>query len=136
MAQISKMELDAEVARYIERQLLLVLFKSRSRESMSIFSDLLTDTERLMFAKRMAAVLMLIDEQSYYRIEQVLGMSTSTSKRLHSLLSTGVFSNLEGVMKKKQAHSEILVTIGKLLRAGLPPRTYVIKKRIRRAGPG
>ncbi len=127
MAQVSSRVLEKETQRRIDRQLLTFL-KSGS-QSADIFGELLTDTERLMLAKRLATILLLIDEQSYYRIEQSLGISTSTSKRLHSLLISGAFSSLERLMKRKRDRKELIEDIARIISLGLPPYAYVIKKR-------
>lgn len=130
MAQISKQPLPKETEQRINAQLFSLL-RSGNRAS-SLFEEILTDTERLMLAKRIATILMLIDEHSYHRIRQTLGVSSSTSKRLHRLLDSGVFLSLERVAAQKREREQIIENIGVMLRAGLPPRAYVIKKRRRR----
>lgn len=129
MAQISKHTMNARVQKDIQAQTLHLFFASNRKTSSSLFGELLTDTEQLMLAKRLVTLLMLEDEQSYYRIKQVLGVSVSTSKRLHTLLINGAFPTLENITANKRARDKTMTEVGKLLRAGLPPRSYVIKKR-------
>ena len=129
MAQVSKHALNARIRRGIETQTATLLFASDRKISRTLFNELLTDVERLMLEKRLATLLMLEDEQSYYRIQRTLGVSVSTSKRLHKLLINGAFPALEKISAKKRAHHKTMNEVENILRAGLPPRSYVIKKR-------
>ena len=129
MAYLSKQPIPKQVREEIEKDLLGLFFSSNSAVAKALFSEVLTETEQLMLAKRVATILMLIDEQSYYRIEQLLGVSSSTSKRLHKLLIGGAFSSLEKKVERKKDRDELSRKVGILLRGGLPPRAYVIKKR-------
>jgi uncharacterized protein YerC len=128
MAHVSKQDLPKEVRKQIEEQLVQVFF-GRKHTTTGVFEELVTEVETIMLAKRLAAILMLINEQSYYRIQQALGMSTSTSKRLHKMLMGGSFSALERRASDKKGREELFAKIEMLLRAGLPPRAYIIKKR-------
>ncbi len=105
------------------------LFAIDRRYSRALFDEMLTDVERLMLAKRLATLLMLADEQSYYRIQQSLGVSVSTSKRLHGLLVRGAFPSVEKLLRDKRRRTELIQSIEKVVRGGLPPRAYIIKKR-------
>ncbi len=129
MAHVSKHALSARIQRDIEAQTATLLFASERKISRALFSELLTDVERLMLAKRLATLLMLEDEQSYYRIQQTLGVSVSTCKRLHQLLTNGAFPALEKITAKKRATHKTMSEVENILLAGLPPRSYVIKKR-------
>ncbi len=126
MAFVSKKPLSKETLQAIKKQFLQLSGGQKSKETLA---ELLTDTEFLMLAKRMATILMLIDGYSYYRIQQALGVSVSTSKRLHSLLIGGSFTHLEKITSNKKRRTEIESYIGLILRGGLPQYGYVIKKR-------
>ena len=128
MAQVGKKPLPHKTRERIERELIRISCFTGKRRG-QLLKELLTETEHLMLAKRLAAILMLIDEQSYYRVEQALGMSTSTTKRLHSLLIGGSFKEVEQLARDKRERERLLEDVGVLLRGGLPPYAYVIKKR-------
>ncbi len=128
MTHVSKNDLPRAVRQEIDRQFLHL--SSGNEAKANFFEELLTDTERLMLAKRLATIFMLIEEQSYYRIEQVLGVSVSTSKRLHQLLIGGAFTSIERLAARKKEREKILANIDLIMRAGLPPRAYVIKRKI------
>lgn len=126
MAHVSQNPLPKETSRRLDAQLFGLL--GSGKKAKRVFEEILSDTERLMLAKRIATIFMLIDEQSYYRIEQALGVSSSTSKRLHRMLLGGAFSSLEKMVADKRQREQVIEDIGYVLRVGLPPRAYVIKK--------
>ena len=59
----------------------------------------------------------------------MLGVSVSTSKRLHSLLIGGAFERIERMVKHAVEREEIDRTIARMVRVGLPANRYVLKKR-------
>lgn len=129
MAQVGKLELDPKTRNEVAEQMNSALFAIDRSHSRALFDELLTDVERLMLSKRLATILMLVDDQSYYRIQQSLGVSVSTSKRLHGLLVRGAFPSVEKLLRDRRKHVELVQSIEKVVRGGLPPRAYVIKKR-------
>ena len=129
MPHLSKHDIPKQTRKKIEGELLSLLFSTDSHTAKSLFIEVITETEQLMLAKRVATILMLIDEQSYYRIQQLLGVSVSTSKRIHKLLVSGAFPAIEKKVTKNMEREELSRKIGLFLRGGLPPRAYVIKKR-------
>ena len=129
MANVGARKLDRDVVEVISRQLLESFAGSNRNFAKTVVLELLGEEERRMLAKRLAAVCMLIDEQSYYRIHQVLGMSTSTIKTLHKHLLAGNYAQLEKQLLHKKERANLRAQVGLLLRGGLPPRAYVIKKR-------
>ncbi len=133
MAQVGKQELRSLTRKAIAQQMNQALFAADRSLSRELFDELITDVEQLMFAKRLATILMLADEQSYYRVQQSLGVSPSTSKRLHGLLIRGAFPSIERLLEDKRKRAELIQSVEQILQAGLPPRAYVIKRRKKRA---
>jgi uncharacterized protein YerC len=129
MPHISKKELEPYVREEIEAQLLRAFSNVQKKESQEVLEELLTETERLMIAKRLATIRMLQKDYSYYRIEQSLGISVSTSKRLHEQLLAGTFPTIEKQASRSREQAALLKTIETILRAGLPPRAYVYRKK-------
>lgn len=79
MPQISKIKLNSE----IEDRIFSLLWKSLSRledsdESAEFMSDLLTETERLMVAKRLSIAILVYRGNSPSEIREVLNVSFST----------------------------------------------------------
>ena len=63
------------------------------------FDELLTKTEKIMLSKRLAAISMLSQGMSSYRVGKVLQLSETTTSKLHSKLETGRLSNTEKLCK-------------------------------------
>ncbi len=116
MSHISKKKLDGSVAKQIYTQLVRVLIKNGSKS----LAELLTETEQVMLAKRLAVILMLAENFSYYRINKTLGVSTSTIKRLHTQLLNGDFPALEKLAASKKEREVLWKTLESILRAGMP----------------
>jgi uncharacterized protein YerC len=129
MAQVGKQELRSQTRKAIAKQMNQALFATDRSLSRDLFDELITDIEQLMLAKRLATILMLADEHSYYRIQQSLGVSASTSKRLHGLLIRGAFPSIEKLLENRRKRAELIQSVEQILQAGLPPRAYVVKKR-------
>lgn len=129
MPHISKKELKPEVRKEIEAQLLRTFTNVQKKETRAILQELLSETERLMLAKRLAAIRMLEQEYSYYRIQMSLGLSISTSKRLHQQLLGGDFPAIEKQASKKREQEAAIHTIEIIIRGGMPARNYVYRRK-------
>ena len=122
MAFLSKKKLSKPVETGIKRELFRLFTLTGQGTSRSILEELLTDTEILMLAKRLATLMMLERDFSYYRIQQTLGVSVSTCKRLHQKLFAGDYATLQKIFVSRASRKACLITIETILRAGLPPR--------------
>ena len=117
MPHLSTEQLDPTVQKQIDAQLVRILLKSGPK----LARELLTETEQLMLGKRLAALLMLADDFSYYRIGCTLGLSASTVKRRHGKLLNGDFPSIEKTAHSKRERMEFFKTLEIILRAGMPP---------------
>ena len=94
----------------------------------SFLGELLTDTERVMLAKRLAAIVMLCRGYSGYKIRIALKLSASTVARLQGHMENDTFPYLERLFgkarrsKKRQATEEFWDALDKFLLMGMPPR--------------
>ena len=91
MAHVGKETLKPSIRSEIEDQFVLLISQHENGTGSKLLCELLTETEHLMLAKRLATILMLAEDFSYYRIYVTLGVSVSTSKRLHQQLIGGAF---------------------------------------------
>ncbi len=121
MAHVATTPLSKKVRGEIDSQLVRLLVRNGSR-SASLLNELLTPTEQLMLAKRLAAVVMLAEELSYFRISKTLNMSTSTLKRLHQQLIAEEFTTLERMVHDRKNRKELFQMIVTIIRLGMPPR--------------
>jgi len=89
MPQVSKNQVSKETEKKIRRAFAraLVGLKSEGEAERYIF-DLLTPTEQIMLAKRLAIAAMLIEGLSYRQIAEKIKVSTATIGRVNLWLRT------------------------------------------------
>jgi uncharacterized protein YerC len=122
MPHISKKKLRKDVLIQIsDRFMQAAVDLKNKKSSSSYFRELLTPTEQVMLAKRLAAVIMLIENISTYRISNTLKLSPSTVSRLRLWLDRGDFSYIKSIIRKKKNRDEFWSDIEKLLSGGMPP---------------
>ena len=74
-----------------------------SHEQSKLFlGDFLGDEEQVLFAKRLAAIIMLSRGQSLYKIADTLKISASTAKAFQLRLEMGMYDRLFTVIKKDE----------------------------------
>ncbi|MCD5382272.1 MAG: Trp family transcriptional regulator [Candidatus Pacebacteria bacterium] len=89
---------------------------SRAEE---VLTELLGFEERLMLAKRLAAVVLLVEGVSMYKVGQQLKLSQSTVSALAVKLKKGHFdSTLQQVSKTKKDYFSFLDTLDSILHMG------------------
>lgn len=90
MVQLSKRQLKNEVMEEIFENLWLSLVSiSKKEEVMDFIHDLLSPTESLMLAKRLAAALLLLRGWQYSDIQDFLKVSSSTINNVRSSIGRG-----------------------------------------------
>lgn len=120
MAHVSKEQLDEEIFVKIYNQFVHSV-SSHSKQKQGVLSDLLTDTEKVMFAKRLAAIFMILEEASFYHIKETLHTSTSTTKRYYLNLERGEYTHIEKFFTSRKEKKDLWLTLEVLVRAGMPP---------------
>ncbi len=74
---------------------------SGSGNAKAVLGELLTKTEKLMLAKRLAIIAMLDRGESIYSIQEILKVSPSTAARMSFLYENGAYKNLvKGIRSK------------------------------------
>jgi uncharacterized protein YerC len=103
MPHVSKQKLPKKVEDQIITDLFdIFLTLPHSTRGGSFLSEFLTPTERTMFAKRLASMIMLEDNISTYRIAEILKMSNSTVLRIQNTLKKGQRSEIKKALTKKK----------------------------------
>lgn len=121
MPHISKKFVNKEVFQKINSGLIFYLSKLSDKDSKLMVGELLTKTEKLMIAKRMAVICLLSDGTPQNEIYHMLKMSPSTIARLGLNLEMGKYNSFIKMIKRKK--NEIFwKNLGNLLRGGLPPK--------------
>lgn len=117
MTHVSKKRIGPKIKRSIVDAFMNALFSTNLARGKARVRSILTPTERIMLAKRLAIITMLEREQSYYQIEQTLNVSGSTIKRLHGRLLAGDFDPLCRVFGRNLSFLDYLEIF---LSAGMP----------------
>lgn len=90
MTQVSKFKLDKKTQDNLLRNLLTVISKLNQEDQAKLFlDDLLTRTEKIVLAKRLAIALMLESGKSYEEIKNLLKVSSSTIGVINNRLNSG-----------------------------------------------
>ena len=120
MTHVSRRPMKKKVAERVHQNLLRAVLSGRSARRQAVLSALLTRTEKVMIAKRLAVVIMLENGLTYYRIGKTLKVSTSTSKRLHRKLLAGSFRAIRHMIGTDD-NSDVIAFLEKLLQFRMPP---------------
>lgn len=84
MTNVSKKKLRSKVYKTIDDQFIKTIARLDEKTTKTFLKNFLTATERVMFAKRLAVMLLLKEDFSPYRIARLLNVSTSTVRRIHA----------------------------------------------------
>jgi len=93
-----------------------------SSEVRGFLNELLTPTERVMLAKRLAVILMLKKKYSFLMIRHILKVSPSTVARFWKIIKMKPFQFLSREILRKEKQKKFWEELERLSRLGLPPR--------------
>ena len=129
MPHISKRRLKQETFRSMKKSFTNLMAAPRNpRLTQLLLNDVLTATERIMLAKRLAAIVMLCRGYSSYKIHMVLKLSPSTVARLEARLENGAFPYLESLFRGSRSKKLLKEaenfwdSLFKIILMGMPPR--------------
>ena len=115
MTHVSKRKIEPATERKIVDAFMHAIFSTNLARGKARVRALLTPTERIMLAKRLAVITMLEHDHSYYRIGETLNVSISTIRRLHRRLLAGHFDPLCRVFNRNLSfldYAEIFLSAG------------------------
>ncbi|MBI1957529.1 MAG: hypothetical protein HYS44_03700 [Candidatus Niyogibacteria bacterium] len=122
MPHISRKHVKRDVfLRMNDRFIRSVINLGDQKSASSFLKELLTSTEQIMLAKRLAVIFMLQHHCSFYRIERVLKISPSTAARLWRKMEAGEFSHICALMRNEKQKRAFWTKMETLLRMGMPP---------------
>jgi len=103
MPHISLKKLKPETLAALEREFLDLLAAPRAKnEGRGVAEEFFTDTERLMFGKRLATISMLADGHSFSEIRAAIGVTPQTVSRIYKMLAEGKYKRLAKVIRTGQ----------------------------------
>lgn len=119
MPHLSKRKLDNKT-----RRLLLDAFSSlfsnlNKTKADNLLTTILTDTERLMIAKRIGASLLIREGSTEIEIAQALKLSTATVSKFSLIIRAGDKATWDFILHKLERWQEFIVLKGVLKKAGL-----------------
>ena len=104
MPHVSGRKLKKEIEDKLENHLISLIRDSGSANRVRIFKELLTKTERLMIAKRIGALFLLKKGIFFYKVSDVLQISSSTAARFERDLDLNKYRHTgEWVWRKTRA---------------------------------
>lgn len=94
MPHISSKKLEQATVQELDTLIASLVRDTGSQTRVNIFRELLTKTEKIMLAKRITIVFMLIQGASIYKIIHTLGISPSTAERYKNSYKQGKYKEL------------------------------------------
>lgn len=119
MVRLNKNLLTDQQLDNLFSQFAKLLNKKDHAEADDILREILGPEERIMIAKRLAIVVLLLEEQSLYSISRNLKISTATAGRIKLEIDNGRYQNiLDKLGKSKVDYFAILDAIDSILHLG------------------
>ena len=123
MPHISSRRLDSALLEKLFNKLVTIFEKAQSKKSLQLLIDeILTSTEKIMIAKRLAIVLMLSGNTPQHKIADVLKVSHTTVVKMSLGVEIGKFNSILKISKEERVDIEKLVwnilTVGGIM----PPK--------------
>lgn len=119
MVRLNKNQLTSKQFNDLFVQLNKTLSTLSAPETNLFLSDLLGTEEKIMLAKRLGIIVLLLEDYSLYKISRLLKVSPATAKKLKEELDNGKLKNLINVLNKnKRDYFTILNTIDSILHLG------------------
>ena len=105
MPHVSGKKLKAETLGALEREFLdMFSVKREKADARAVVEEFFTDTERLMFGKRLATISMLADGYSFSEIRNAIGVTPQTVSRVYKMVTDGKYKRLAKAAREL-AHS-------------------------------
>jgi len=122
MTNVSKKKLNTEQQKELRKQIVSLFAATDKRTAEGLFSELFTETEQIMFFKRLAVVALIEKGFSCYRISKTLKVSETTVQQIFVKYDDGGYEKLCGLLCTPKFNSEkFWKTLETLLQAGMPP---------------
>lgn len=124
MPHISKRKLDTKTQKLLFDALSSIFSHLSKAEANKVLPALLTNTERIMIAKRVGASLLLREGSTESEITEALKLSTSTVFKFNLIIKAGDKPTWDFILRKLEKWHEFTILKEKLKEAG----TYALKK--------
>jgi uncharacterized protein YerC len=121
MARISKQSLDHSYTNKLTAQLAEIIGQLSATQATAFLTEFFGPEEKLMLAKRLAAVVMIHEQHTLYAIAHTLKISHATANSIKIRYDRGSYTEtLRGLRKNKVDYGAFLDVLEIVLKAGLP----------------
>lgn len=119
MVRLNKTQLTHTQLTALYKQLDNALGKISSKETTNFLSELLGYEERIMLAKRLAVIVLLVEGKSLYQISELLKVSSATGDTIKRKLIRGDYNHILKILgKSKKDYFAILKVLDEILHLG------------------
>ncbi|MEK7144729.1 MAG: Trp family transcriptional regulator [Patescibacteria group bacterium] len=126
MTHISRKRIKKDVATELANQFLTFLSIARSKAEASVLAnEILSQTERVMLAKRLAIIVLLVRGYSFKQIEGALGVTPQTITRIWRGLKDGQYTRIARYAREHTRHFKketFMEEFIRIIHIGMPPR--------------
>jgi|AntRauTorcE11897_2_1112592.scaffolds.fasta_scaffold02752_3 Trp operon repressor len=123
MTNVSKKPLDDKLRKQLFEQFSSLFASSSQHKMASLFIELFTEAEQIMFIKRVGIILMLTKGYSGYAISNMLEVSAATVRSTKQKYEAGEYDQLFKTTKKRSFDGKKFWSVlGLVITGGLPPR--------------
>lgn len=124
MTNVSKKPLDDKLRQQLFKQFATLFASSSEYKMASLFIELFTEAEQIMFIKRVGIILMLAKGCSGYAISNMLEVSAATVRSTKEKYEAGAYDQLINITKKHSFDGKKFWSVLELvITGGLPSRT-------------
>lgn len=116
MPHLSKNKLTQLHEEEIYKQLLFILAPESQQVRRWAFGELLTRTEKIMLAKRCAAIVLCSQGLSPYNISEILSLSPSTTARIYVRYEQGAYLHLTKLLKRDKYARSVFSIIDRFIK--------------------
>ena len=119
MVRLNKTELEPEQLDVLSKRLYKTIGKLSAAGARDFLHELLGYEERVMLAKRLAAIVLLLEGNSRYRVSQLLKLSESTVNTYATWIEDGSYAELIHFLgKSKKDYFAFLDVLDNILHLG------------------
>ncbi len=128
MPHISAKKIKANVLEDLEKNIDIFLTDTSIKQRHGVFKEIITETERIMLAKRIAMVFLLEKGFSTYETSKRLSISPSTAERFQLTISRGKYKQTLSMLKKFKNTNRFLRILTEIISIPFEARRKSFKK--------
>lgn len=134
MPHISKIKMAKSISDTISNEFIKILTKANKESELSqIIKEMLTKTEKIMLAKRIAIILLLDKNIPQHQIVDLLKVSYTTVAKISLEIEKGQYKNIIKTSKNHRINIEKLIwdilTVGGIMPPKIGYKSYLAKQK-------